>query len=77
MRFKQDIDKDVFDVKMLRMAQVSPDGSKVAFEALGKIWLKSLPDGKMSRLTELNNGIEELYPQWSRDGKNIVFTHLE
>ncbi|WP_300482318.1 amidohydrolase family protein [Shewanella sp.] len=74
VRFKQDIDKDVFDVKMLRMAQVSPDGSKVAFEALGKIWLKSLPDGKMSRLTELNNGIEELYPQWSRDGKNIVFT---
>lgn len=74
VRFKQDIDKDVFDVKMLRMAQVSPDGSKVAFEALGKIWLKSLPDGKMSRLTELSNGIEELFPQWSRDGKNIVFT---
>jgi len=74
VRFKQDIDKDVFDVKMLRMAQVSPDGSKVAFEALGKIWLKSLPDGKMSRLTELGNDIGELYPQWSRDGKNIVFT---
>lgn len=74
VRFKQDIDKDIFDVKMLRMAQVSPDGSKVAFEALGKIWLKSLPDGKMSRLTELNSEIKELYPQWSRDGKNIVFT---
>lgn len=74
VRFKQDIDKDVFDVKMLRMAQVSPDGSKVAFEALGKIWLKSLPDGKMSRLTELDKNIAELYPQWSRDGKNIVFT---
>lgn len=74
VRFKQDIDKDVFDVKMLRMAQISPDGSKVAFEALGKIWLKTLPDGKMSRLTELNDEIKELYPQWSRDGKNIVFT---
>ncbi|MGI2223752.1 amidohydrolase family protein [Shewanella oncorhynchi] len=74
VRFKQDIDKDVFDVKMLRMAQVSPDGSKVAFEALGKIWLKSLPDGRMSRLTELDKNIAELYPQWSRDGKNIVFT---
>ena len=74
VRFKQDIDKDVFDVKMLRMAQVSPDGSKVAFEALGKIWLKSLPDGRMSRLTDLDKNIAELYPQWSRDGKNIVFT---
>ncbi|MGI2184361.1 amidohydrolase family protein [Shewanella oncorhynchi] len=74
VRFKQNIDKDVFDVKMLRMAQVSPDGSKVAFEALGKIWLKSLPDGRMLRLTELDKNIAELYPQWSRDGKNIVFT---
>lgn len=74
VRFKQDIDKDVFDVKMLRMAQVSPDGSKVAFEALGKIWLKSLADGRMLRLTELDKNIAELYPQWSRDGKNIVFT---
>ncbi|MGI2049776.1 amidohydrolase family protein [Shewanella oncorhynchi] len=74
VRFKQDIDKDVFDVKMLRMAQVSPDGNKVVFEALGKIWLKSLPDGRMSRLTEFDNNIAELYPQWSRDGKNIVFT---
>lgn len=73
VRFKQDIDKDVFDVKMLRMAQVSPDGSKVAFEVLGKIWLKSLPDGRMSRLTDLDKNIAELYPQWSRDGKNIVF----
>ncbi|MGI2155259.1 amidohydrolase family protein [Shewanella oncorhynchi] len=74
VRFKQNIDKDVFDVKMLRMAQVSPDGSKVAFEALGKIWLKSLPDGRMSRLTDLDKNMTELYPQWSRDGKNIVFT---
>ncbi|MGI2102483.1 amidohydrolase family protein [Shewanella oncorhynchi] len=74
VRFKQDIDKDVFDVKMLRMAQVSPDGNKVVFEALGKIWLKSLPDGRMSRLTDLDKNITELYPQWSRDGKNIVFT---
>lgn len=74
VRFKQDIDKDTFDVKMLRMAQISPDGSKVAFEALGKIWLKSLPDGTMSRLTSLDKNIAELFPQWSRDGKNIVFT---
>lgn len=74
VRFTQDIDKDEFDVKMLRMAQVSPDGSKVVFEALGKIWIKSLPDGKQSRLTNLDNKIEELYPQWSRDGDSIVFT---
>ena len=74
VRFQQDLDKDVFDVKMLRMAQVSPDGKKVVFEALGKIWVKSLPDGKMARLTKLDSELRELFPQWSRDGKKIVFT---
>ncbi len=74
VRFKQNIDLDSFNVKMLRMAQVSPDGEKVIYEALGKLWVKRLPDGKVSRLTDLDNDIRELYPQWSRDGKKIVFT---
>ncbi|QSX37297.1 amidohydrolase family protein [Shewanella sedimentimangrovi] len=74
VRFAQNIDQDEFDVKMLRMAHVSPDGKQVVYEALGKLWLKSLPDGKVSRLTKLEEDIEELYPQWSRDGKQLVFT---
>ncbi|WP_394148595.1 amidohydrolase family protein [Shewanella atlantica] len=74
VRFTQDLDKDTFDVKMLRMAQVSPDGKRVVYEALGKLWLKSLPDGKRTRLTKLDSELRELFPQWSRDGKNIVFT---
>ncbi|MCG9698117.1 amidohydrolase family protein [Shewanella sp. Isolate11] len=74
VRFKQNLDQDKFDVKMLRMAQVSPDGKKVVYEALGKLWLKTLDNGKVSRLTKLDESLRELYPQWSRDGKNIVFT---
>ncbi|PPJ44547.1 hypothetical protein C0075_25950, partial [Rhizobium sp. KAs_5_22] len=65
---------DQFDVKMLRMAQVSPDGKKVVYEALGKLWIKSLPDGSVKRLTRLDSDLRELYPQWSRDGKQLVFT---
>ncbi len=74
VRFKQNLDQDKFDVKMLRMAQVSPNGEKVVFEALGKLWLKTLTNGKVTRLTKLDGQLRELYPQWSRDGKNIVFT---
>lgn len=74
VRFKQNLDQDSFDVKMLRMAQVSPDGDKVVYEALGKLWVKRLPEGKVSRLTDLDDQVRELYPQWSRDGKKIVFT---
>ncbi|RPA57932.1 amidohydrolase [Shewanella frigidimarina] len=74
VRFTQNLDKDEFDVKILRMAQVSPDGEKVVFEALGKIWVRDIKDGKHKRLTRLDDDINELFPQWSRDGKDIVFT---
>ncbi|MFT6132083.1 MAG: Tol biopolymer transport system component, partial [Shewanella sp.] len=74
VRFTQNLDQDEFDVKMLRMAQVSPDGEKVVFEALGKIWIRDIKDGKHKRLTRLDDDINELFPQWSRDGKDIVFT---
>ena len=74
VRFTQNLDQDQFDVKMLRMAQVSPDGEKVVFEALGKIWIRDINGGKHKRLTRLDDDINELFPQWSRDGKDIVFT---
>ncbi|MGI2171547.1 amidohydrolase family protein [Shewanella sp. MF05960] len=74
VRFTQNLDQDEFDVKMLRMAQVSPNGEKVVFEALGKIWIRDINGGKHQRLTRLDNDINELFPQWSRDGKDVVFT---
>jgi imidazolonepropionase-like amidohydrolase/Tol biopolymer transport system component len=74
VRFTQNLEQDEFNVKMLRMAQVSPDGNKVVFEALGKIWIRNINDGKKTRLTRLDEDINELFPQWSRDGKDIVFT---
>ncbi|NRD71896.1 PD40 domain-containing protein [Shewanella sp. VB17] len=78
LRFTQNLDKDQFDVKMLRMAQVSPDGKQVVYEALGKLWIKALSNNKHtdkhSRLTNLDTDLRELFPQWSRDGKSIVFT---
>lgn len=73
LRFKQSIEKTEFDVKMLRNVQVSPKGNKVIYEALGKLWLKTLPGGTPKRLTRAK-GLFELFPQWSRDGKKIVYT---
>ncbi|WP_445946419.1 amidohydrolase family protein [Shewanella sp.] len=74
VRFSQNLDQDKFDVKMLRMAQVSPDGKKVVFEALGKLWIRDIENDTQERLTRLDDDINELFPQWSRDGKQIVFT---
>lgn len=67
LRFKQNVEADQFDVKMLRMAQVSPQGDAVIYEALGSLYQRSLPDGEPQRLT--NSEDFELYPQYSRDGE--------
>ena len=72
LRFKQDIDQAEFDVKMLRNVQVSPDGKRVVFEAMGNIYTRALPDGKPKRLTKQKDHFE-FYPSFSRDGKKIVY----
>ncbi|MBE0379581.1 amidohydrolase family protein [Pseudoalteromonas prydzensis] len=72
VRFTQNIDSDEFDVKMLRNVQVSPDGETAIFEALGHIYKRDLESGKVQRLTKQNDHFE-LFAQFSRDGKKIVY----
>ena len=61
-----------FTTKMPRWASVSPDGSQLVFETLGKLWVKPVAGGAPRRLTTARDGFE-LWPSWSRDGKQIVF----
>jgi dipeptidyl aminopeptidase/acylaminoacyl peptidase len=42
---------DRFHVKALRWVRVSPAGDLVAYQALGHIWIRPLPDGAPRRLT--------------------------
>lgn len=77
VRFPVDVAPAEFDVKMVRWAQASPDGSKVVFEALGNLWIRDLngdgQPGAPRRLTRQSDHFE-LYPAWSRDGRSIVYT---
>lgn len=61
-----------FDVKMLRSVVVSPAGDRVAYVALGHIWVRTLPDGTPRRLTRDSERFEH-DPAFSRDGRSIVF----
>src|SRR5690606_27750167 len=69
----QEVAPDSFDVRMLRWVSVSPDGRSVVYNALGKLWVKSLPNGEPRRLTNDDRRFE-LYPAWSPDGRRIAFT---
>jgi len=72
VRSAQPVFRDEFDVKMLRSVTVSPAGDRAAYVALGRIWVRDLPDGEPRRLTRLEDRFEH-DPAFSRDGRSIVF----
>jgi imidazolonepropionase-like amidohydrolase/Tol biopolymer transport system component len=72
MRYAQAVAPDKFAVHQLRGAQVSPDGKRVVYSALGSLYVKDLPEGAPRRLTKQNEAFE-FAPSWSRDGKSLVF----
>ncbi len=62
-----------FSTKVPRWASVSPDGSRVVFETLGKLWVKPMGGGAAKRLVSNGGEAMELWPSWSRDGRSVVF----
>ena len=72
VRFPIEVAPASFDVKMLRWVKVSPRGNQVAYQALGYVYVKDLPNGTPRRLTKQSDHFE-FYPSWSRDGRSIVY----
>ncbi|WP_225413112.1 amidohydrolase family protein [Stigmatella hybrida] len=69
----QAVAPDRFPVKMLRWVQVSPQGNRVVYQALGHLYMRELPNGQPRRLTKQTEHFE-MHPSFSRDGKSIVYT---
>ncbi|MFK8115271.1 MAG: amidohydrolase, partial [Rubripirellula sp.] len=73
VRHSIDFAGDDFDVKMLRGVRVSPAGDQVVFQALGYLYIRTLPAGEPRRLTNQTDHFE-FSPSFSRDGKHIAYT---
>jgi imidazolonepropionase-like amidohydrolase/Tol biopolymer transport system component len=58
--------------RMPRFATVSPDGSRVVYETLGRLYVRDLAGGAPRPLTP-QDGDFQLWPDWSRDGRTIAF----
>lgn len=59
----------------IRDAVPSPDGTKLAFTVLNKLYLMDYPDGTPRRLTDRD--VTEAQPAWSPDSESLVYATWE
>ena len=63
---------DSVSAREIREPALSPDGRRVAFTALGKVWIMDLPGGIPRRLTTATT-VVETSPTWTPDGQAVTF----
>ncbi len=61
-----------FTAKQIRDIAPSPDGTKLAFSALDRLYVADLPSGAPQRVTKADVG--EFGPVWSPDSKSLAYT---
>jgi Tol biopolymer transport system component/imidazolonepropionase-like amidohydrolase len=57
--------------RLIRWPALSPDGKRVVFSSLNKLWIMDMPSGQARRLTNSTAG--EFMPAWSPDGRYIAY----
>ncbi|GAA4049928.1 amidohydrolase family protein [Parerythrobacter jejuensis] len=62
-----------FTTSIPKFATLSPDGRRVVFETLGKLYVKGTGGGSARRLTSSPGTTQELWPAFSRDGRSMAF----
>jgi Tol biopolymer transport system component len=71
VRFSYPVDTGDVLVHQIRNPASSPDGKRIAFSALDRLYVMDWPDGAPKRLTR--DSVHEQVPAWSPDGKWIAY----
>ena len=69
--FETPVDEGPVKARLIRWARQSPDGRRLVFSALSKLYVMDLPSGTPRRLT--NAQIGEFAPVWSPDSRSIAY----
>ena len=64
-------DSPTLRARLIRWPALSPDGKRLVFSSLSKLWIMDLPSGSAKRLTDSTVG--EFMPSWSPDGRYIAY----
>jgi imidazolonepropionase-like amidohydrolase/Tol biopolymer transport system component len=64
-------DSETFAVRQMRDARPSPDGERLAFMALHRLYVVDHPEGEAVKLADLGGTMH--HPAWSPDGEWIAF----
>jgi Tol biopolymer transport system component/imidazolonepropionase-like amidohydrolase len=71
VRFEYPVNDTTLTVRQIRDARPSPDGKRLVFSALDRLWTIDLPSGTPKRVTASDES--EASPVWSPDGKYIAY----
>jgi Tol biopolymer transport system component len=72
MHFQYPFDDSTLTVRQIRDIAPSPDGKRMAFVALDRLWIMELPNGTPRRLAPSEN-VGEFEPTWSPDGQYVAY----
>jgi Tol biopolymer transport system component len=71
LQFEYPIDEGPVRAQQIRHPRLSPDGRRLAFTALDRLWVMDYPNGKPRRVSSTDVG--EHHPAWSPDGRSLTY----